>query len=272
MANFDVEKLHRLQTDILKEVDKICKAENLKYFISGGTLIGAVRHKGFIPWDDDIDIGMLRSDYEKFLEVADNYLDGEKYYIQTMFNDDNFGHSFAKVRLKGTLFIEYMSGSVGAHNEIFIDIFPYDNAPEGKVARFFHGKAIYIKKHLLWSKTGYNMDFVSGPKKLLYTVSDFIAKFCSKDGLKKSLEKSLTKYDDRETASIVTNGSYKYSREILKREWATDLIPLDFEGCRFMGPRDYDGFLTKVYGNYMELPPEDQRDKHLVQKVDFGSY
>lgn len=273
MVEYDAQKLHSLELDMALEVKRICELKNISYFLIAGSLLGAVRHKGFIPWDDDIDIGMLRSDYERFLDACKTELDSEKYFIQTMQNDDGYGHSFGKLRLKGTVFLESMTESASEHHEIFLDIFPFDNVPEGKLARKIHGKSIYIKKHLLWSKMGYDTKPTGKSQKLLYGASGILSKLFTKKGLKKSLEKSLKKYNSKQTSCVVTNGSYRYEKETLKREWTQDLVEHKFENTTFMGAKDYDGYLTHLYGDYMQLPPEDKRyDKHMLLKIDFGKY
>lgn len=271
MADYNAEKLHKLELDMALEIKRICMMENINYFLIAGTLLGAIRHKGFIPWDDDMDIGMLRQDYEKFINVCPKLLD-KKYYIQTMFNDKDYGLTFAKLRLKGTSFVEQFSKNVSKHNEIFLDIFPYDNVPSENLKRKLHSKSIYFKKHLLWSKIGYDANPDSASKKVLYGISNIASKFRSVDSLKKSIQKTLTKYNNSETPFIFTNGSYRYEKETLKRSWATDLAELPFETEKFMGAKDYDGFLKHLYNDYMQLPPENQRDKHAVINIDFGCY
>ena len=112
--------------DLMITLDGICRKENISYSLHGGTLLGAVRENGFIPWDDDMDIGMLRADYEKFLNVAKEKLN-KKYFLQTWDTDEKFALPFAKIRLNGTKYIEHNSKNVDIHNGIYIDIFPYDN-------------------------------------------------------------------------------------------------------------------------------------------------
>jgi lipopolysaccharide cholinephosphotransferase len=215
---------------------------------------------------------MLREDYEKFLQVCDKYLDKEKYYLQTMRTHKNFALTFAKIRLKGTLFLESMTYKTSNNNEIFIDIIPYDNAPEGSIKRFVHSKSIYIKKHLLWSKVGYDPNPDSYFKKSLYVISNFLSKFCSRNKLKKSLEKALMKYNGNVSEYVFSNGAYPYNKETLKREWVTDLVLYRFENEAFLGAKDYKGVLEHLYGDYMKIPDESDRNTHGVIKVDFGKY
>ena len=132
MNDFDRSK-KKLQTAILmiaKEIVRLCDENNIPYFINGGTQLGAVRHKGFIPWDDDFDIGMRRADYEKFLKVCEEQLDHNKYFLQTEDTEKNYDFYFAKIQLKVTSIIEDFSKNVQIEHGIFVDIFPYDNIPD----------------------------------------------------------------------------------------------------------------------------------------------
>ena len=124
----------KLMTEILKEVHKICEKHNIKYFLDAGTLIGAVRHKGFIPWDDDLDIGMLREDYRKFLEIAKKELP-DNLFLQTFDSDENYDiyQVPCKIRYNNTLFIQkVIAENPDMHNGIYIDVLPYDSLPKSK--------------------------------------------------------------------------------------------------------------------------------------------
>ena len=121
-----LDKLHSVQIEILDEIVGICDKHNLTYFLIGGTLLGAVRHKGFIPWDDDLDIAMPREDYEKFLKIAKTELD-KKYYLHDISIDKNYWQPFIKIRKNNTLFDEKMIDNIETHKGIFVDVFPFDN-------------------------------------------------------------------------------------------------------------------------------------------------
>ena len=124
----EIKDVQRVELDILIKVARLCEERGLTYFIESGTALGAVRHGGFIPWDDDIDIGMPRQDYEKFLDIAQKEL-GDEYFVQTRETDPNAPFSFAKVRKNGTTFIEWNKRNIKMHHGIYIDIFPYDGLP-----------------------------------------------------------------------------------------------------------------------------------------------
>ena len=139
----NLKKLHEVEVEILDEVVRICDKYNLDYYLVGGTLIGAIRHKGFIPWDDDLDISMPRADYEKFLEVAPLELD-EKYYLENRKYNEKFHLPFTKIKKNNTEFRETFTSSLDNHKGIFVDIFPLDNVkkPYSKLTRI---RSIIIK-------------------------------------------------------------------------------------------------------------------------------
>ena len=122
-----LKKLHDVELEILQEIIRICKKYDIKYYLAGGTLLGAVRHKGFIPWDDDLDIGMLREDYDKFMKYGIKEID-DKYFIHCDKTDPNYWLPFIKVRKNSTTFVEELLNKKEVlHNGIFVDIFPMDN-------------------------------------------------------------------------------------------------------------------------------------------------
>ena len=162
-------KVQLLELEIAKELKRICEKNNIKFFFLWGSLLGAVRHQGFIPWDDDMDFGMLREDYEKLIEACKTDLD-ERFFLQTWDTDSNYPFSYAKLRLKGTHFIEQFAGNSMLNDGIFIDIFPLDNAPDTCVKRKIQGIKYYFCIRLLWIKKGMgkNIKQESVTKKIKY--------------------------------------------------------------------------------------------------------
>lgn len=153
MDNEILRKVQLAQLDMAKEVKRICNKYNINYFMDSGTLLGAVRHKGFIPWDDDLDFGMLREDYEKFLKVAPTELNS-KYFLQTWKNDDGFPYGFSKIRKKNTIYIEAIDQKTSGHKELWIDIFPYDVYPDDVDCRKEQGKKLMKYRYTLMMKVG----------------------------------------------------------------------------------------------------------------------
>lgn len=274
MENFDyLPKLHSCQLIIAREIKRICEKHNIKYFIIAGTLLGAVRHGGFIPWDDDMDIGMLREDYEKFLKVAKTDL-GADFFLQTPETDKNYGLPFAKILLNGTVLVEATAGS-NAKKGIFIDIFPFDVAPQNEADRENHNKQTYFYKRLLLAKLNYNVcaknDYV---KRAVYFALKFLSAFYSHDKLVAKLEGEITRYNNQQSEDIVNiGGAYGYKKETIKADWVRDTVEIPFEDMTISAPVDYIKYLETFYGDYMTPPPEDKRyNRHSVTELDFGKY
>lgn len=274
MENFDyLPKLHNCQLIIAREIKRICDKHNIRYFIIAGTLLGAVRHGGFIPWDDDMDVGMLREDYEKFLKVAKTEL-GEEFFLQTPETDKNYGLPFAKILLNGTVLVEATAGS-NAKKGIFVDVFPFDVAPENEADRENHNKKTYFYKRLLLAKLNYNVcaknDYV---KRAVYFVLKIMSAFYSHDKLVKKLESEITRYNNSKTEDIVNiGGAYGYKKETIKADWVRDTVEIPFEDMTISAPVDYIKYLETFYGDYMTPPPEDKRyNRHSVTELDFGKY
>lgn len=256
---------------ILKEIDVLCKKHNIKYFLDGGTLLGAIRHKGFIPWDDDLDIGMLRSDYEKFLQVAQKEL-GDKYFVQDWFTDTEFGFWFTKIRLRNTLYLEKSSSVKKKHNEFFIDIFPYDNYPDDpKIRNKINIKLEFLKRCLL-AKTNYPMwntsDGFSIKRFLIYKFLYVIAFFIPKVNIIKKYIYYSQKFNKQTTKKVFPQGNSKSGKFCLEREYFEKLHLTEFENGIFPVLDDYDDFLKILYGDYMLLPPIEKRlNRHNVTNV-----
>ena len=140
LTTSDLENMHKIQLNMLIEFDKICRRNNIKYILDAGTLLGAVRHKGFIPWDDDIDVRMLRDDYEKFCVVANKELP-ETMFFQNYKNDKGYPWMYSKIRMKGTKAVRIGQDRLNMEEGIYMDIFPCDGVPDDNKKK---------KKHNIW--------------------------------------------------------------------------------------------------------------------------
>ncbi len=276
MDNFDyLPKLHSCETLIVKEVKRICEENGIKYFMIAGTLLGAVRHKGFIPWDDDMDIGMLREDYEKFIELAKRDM-REEFFLQTTETDSAYGLNFAKILLNGT-FIDESSASNKAQKGISIDVFPFDAVPDNAEDVAKHKKRTYFLRRLLLAKQNYNVcgkkEYV---KRIVYGVLNFIALFYSREKICEKLDSECKRYNrqnEKPTKIVNIGGAYGYDKETILREWVDSTEELPFEDFTLCAPAGYKEYLEYFYGDYMTPPPEDKRyNRHGLNKVDFGSY
>lgn len=273
MINIDLEKLHKIQLEMAKDFKKICEQENISYFLIGGTLLGAVRHKGFIPWDDDLDIGMLREDFEKFLEVCRDKLPSN-YFLQTLDTDPEFGLPIAKLRKNMTLFVEHASAKVDMHSGIYIDIFPYDNVPDNIFFMIYQRAITYILKRLVLLKSYYNLKKQENIFKIMIiNLLVIVCSFIPKKRMINIYLREIKRFNNIKDTQYLTNfgGSYSYNKEKIQRVWLNKLIRLKFENEQFNVPSQYHSMLKSIYGNYMELPPENARyNRHGIIKIDFG--
>ncbi len=251
-------KLHMCELEILNEVKRICDSKGLTFFIAYGSLLGAVRHKGFIPWDDDLDIAMPRQDYQKFIEIAPVEL-SSSFFLQTSKLDSSYPKPFAKVRKKNTAFVEEVIKDINTPHEIYIDIFELDN-----VSSSFGINA--LKAWALENLNFYLSNKRYGRKKKLkreYLLAIF------PDSLIISLEDKLM----RGKGPFLTNFfAYGIKKETIK---VTDYFPvreLEFEGYILPVPNNYMHILKQIYGeDCMQLPPESKRITHTPVRISFDT-
>ncbi|MBR2189852.1 MAG: LicD family protein [Eubacterium sp.] len=270
MNELELQKLHSLELELAKELRRICARHRIRYFMIAGTLLGAVRHGGFIPWDEDMDFGMLRADYNRFLAACETELDHGRFFLQTTDTDPAYTYAFAKLRLNGTEIVEALSQDAGAHNGIYIDIFPFDNVPDQPVLRRLHRLERYVWKNMLAVRLGYR----NGQKRaaILQKMLKTAAAVLPHRFILRQKERAFVRYNGRQTKRIVTaEGSYRYDRETIPARYARKLRSLPFEDTTFPAFTEYREYLEHMYGDYMQPPPADQRDKHTVLRVDFGN-
>lgn len=272
----EVKTLQRIELRLLFEADRICKELGIKYYLIGGTLLGAVRHGGFIPWDVDIDIAMLRSDYEKFREYCIKNNDGDVFF-EDYTTEGNHSECHAILKLKGTE-VRYTTRSKDRytlqHNGIYMDVFPLDFAPnEYKKQRKQQYKIKFLSS-LLQAKicrdygTG-KIKFIT--KKVLSVLLKPVP-FCK---LQKLVDKTMQKYNNGPCEYVVSMAShYSYTKQLMPFEIYGEPQKITFEGYEFSAPAQIDDYLKKLFGDYMKLPPEDERYVMLeaLEYVDYGKY
>lgn len=271
MNDIELKKVHSLELDIAQEIKRICEKHRIKYFMIAGTLLGAIRHKGFIPWDEDMDFGMLRSDFERFVQACRTDLDTNRFFLQTNESDKGYTYAFAKLRLKGTRIVESVSENASADQGIFVDIFPFDNVPDKKWQSTLHEKERYIWKNILAVKLGYKNGMHRS--KALQVILKAVASVLPYQFILSRKNKAFTRYNKKKSENIVTaEGSYRYKKETIPGRYVEKLVNLPFEEMEFPAFACYEEYLTGMYGDYMKLPPADKRNKHAIQEVDFGPY
>ncbi len=262
-----IRKVQEMQFNILLEVDRICRKHNIDYQLFAGSLLGAIRHGGFIPWDDDIDIVMKREDYEKLYVVAKSEL-GEDYFLQDPYTQKDTYHVFTKVRKNNTLFIEKGTKKSRMHQGIFIDVFPMDNVPESKKKQKKQIKRLSFLFLLRIIKTRElvleNNSFAKKILKILAFIIIFpftIFTPLNKIILKINAESSKYNKDSTEFLTLMALGlKYnKYYKFIYSQDDYHETIDVEFNGSYFKAPKNYDQILRRMYGEYMTLPPIEQR-------------
>ena len=259
-------KLQYIELEMLIEVDRICRKHAIEYSLDGGTLLGAVRHKGFIPWDDDIDVVMLRPQYERFRATCQTELDVARFFLQDETTDPYYRWGYAKLRRNGTVFVRVGQEHSKARGGIFIDIFIYDHVPDGYWARRLHLFACYLVRKILYAEIGRRNAsnvFLRGWYSFLYNIPRGYA-FRIRDGLAAWGNASVTELCRHLTYP------YKRSRYGLPRKCFDSYKEIEFEGLIFRAFSDADVYLSALYGDYMQLPPIEKRRPHLeVTKIKF---
>lgn len=264
-------KMHRLHLLLADELKRICEKYEIHYFMIAGTLLGAVRHKGFIPWDDDMDFGMFREDYEKFLEIVEPELDKNRFYILTDRKEKKYPYNFAKLCLTGTRVFEEFSAEANNVQGIYIDIFPFDAVSDKSFQANMQYKAFWLFRNLLWVKCGYGGN--KRKKQFSFKLAKMISMLVSIEFLKGMKQKVITKYSEQQTAKVVTgDGTYGLKKETLPRKWLQDIASYKFENRIYPGIREHHSYLSYFYGDYMALPPKSKQNHHSRLAVDFGRY
>ncbi|WP_406532674.1 phosphorylcholine transferase LicD [Methanobrevibacter sp.] len=263
--------LQKVQIQILKDYIKICEDNNITYFVYGGTLLGTMRHKGFIPWDDDIDVIMFREDYDKLNEILEKDLD-EKYRFFNVLNEDTYHYTWARLTLKNTLFAEWWWNQVDYTPNIFLDIFILDNVPNNKIKQKIHLYQGFILNQLT-SYAYIKFENPSTLKKIIQQTIHYFLKIIpiSQYTIKKKCVKTFSKYKN-EKCDLVCDFPAKCQLPVYAKK---DFLPLKkakFEDIEVNIPNNPDKILTRIYGNYMELPPKDKRFRPAPEKIDFGEY
>lgn len=245
-------KLWAVLLEMLKEFDAVCTKHNLTYFIIYGTLIGAVRHKGFVPWDDDIDVAMHREDYEKFIKLSNEFKD--PLFLQTPYTDHNYYYTPARIRNSNTTAVATLFQHAGFNQGIWMSVFPLDRWDDnGGRERYEQIKKLAIDCSTYMRINNPNLDEKNRERVAAYhgnPMRDYeeihrIASSCKDPNSKYVM------------TAILTMGQYE--QKLLLAEDFSKAINMEFEGMQVKAPSGYDHYLKTVYGNYMEFPPMEKR-------------
>jgi len=255
MRKLDINEVHQLLLEVMVEFHNFCEAHNIKYYMIGGTLLGVVRHKGFIPWDDDMDVGMLREDYEKFLAVANQF--SSKYYVNNYRINKKTTTRITRIHIPGT----YIKNNYPSkyNHDLFLDIFPIDNVPDDqKLAKK------QAKKILFWKNIYYFKSYIAIPKNKFKKMLRYIVRFCllpiSHHYLAKKMDKLFKKYSHVETKRVCSMGSqYSFEKQTMCREIYGNPVLLPFDKYYFYAPQESIKYLEQLYGDYNTLSPIEKR-------------
>ena len=270
----ELQRLQHAALKIVAEIDRVCRQFNIGYFVCGGTLLGYVRHNGFIPWDDDIDVGMLRGDYERFMKEAPTVLDTKSFFLQTRESDPNIPYLFSKMRLNGTSYVTAYNQFRNFHKGICVDIFPFDAIPDNQEELDVFSAQVYqrVKGHnhvvnrqypeiVTERKPRKNLDWL-----IAQTTGRLLARHYWNKPLaetQQAFNEIVKAYDARaDEPGFSCVASFIPTYTMIRRQ---DLLPyqrVKFEGISVNIPADPEVFLSMQYGDFMTLPPRHVRSGH----------
>ncbi len=273
-----IHKLHVFLLGMLGDIVKVLEKYHLRYFVGGGSCLGAIRHHGFIPWDDDLDINMPRDDYEQFVSVFESEL-GDKYELNAPNYSTEVISRFPKILAKNTRYISAEWNTKQQFEKVFIDIFTMENAPNNKIFRFFKGCYVnalefvagqvlfygsfkHKESSLIKDKIGnlnYRVRYLIG---LIFSFRSY-SKWCN------LIDKAIRYRNNKSLYVCFPTGRKHYLGEILPRSIFFPLKSVPFESSSVLVPCQFHNYLKNLYGeNYMELPPPEKREKHFVSLID----
>lgn len=264
MTQVELEQIKQVQLRIMDEIHRVCTENAITYYLIGGTVLGAVRHKGFIPWDVDIDVAMPREDYERFKTVCGKKL-AEQYCYCDYQNMQYYPRPHALICDRQTVIrMKYDSvNPVSEGHGIYVDIFPLDNAPDEPVLRERQAKKLRVIRRFKQYRIPYSYSHLQWKRIAHYVVSGMLA-WIPIMQINKYQQKVMQTYRERETQCICSMGSqYPYEKQCMPREVYGKPALLEFEGRQYYAPARYEEYLTRLYGDYMQLPPEEKRRANL---------
>lgn len=264
LTSEQLRKLQMIELEMLKEIDRICRKYNIQYSLDGGTLLGAIRHGGFIPWDDDADIVMLRSEYEKFYRFCQKELNTEKFFLQEFRTDTDYRWGYSKMRRTGTIFLREGQEHIKCNQGVFVDIFICDNVPDSFLLKRIYWMVCFCVRKGLYSVVGEKM------QKNILEICGY--KILSKipRGFWEYIIHAMSKRWNRVMTENVGHMTYPYPQSCkygMPRECFESYIEKEFEGYHFKIFENYDLYLKLLFGEYMKLPPVSERKTHPVSKI-----
>ena len=280
LSDKDLKKLQQTLLSMMKDFDDVCQKNNIDYMLGGGSCLGALRHRGFIPWDDDMDLNMTRKDYEKFCRIFSEEL-GDNYWLQTPEKTHDYGLAFARLRKKGTVFRSREDYYSDDENGIYIDIFIIENTYNCRIARTLHGLLSLTTGFVLSCRNFYRnrkfyMELAGEDKKVKRVfrtkiMMGFFVSWRSVDGWVKTWN-SVNKMckNNKSRYVVVPTGRRHFFGEIYERKKYCKYERVPFEQMTVLVSKDSDAYMTHLYGDYMKIPEKNQRESHVFIELDFG--
>lgn len=274
----ELKKVQELSKKLLVEFDRLCTELDTPYVAWAGTALGAVRHQGFIPWDDDVDVAMLRKDYERFVNEAPKIV-GDEFEVVSMRNEPNFVSMVTYLTLKDTVFIPSFFEGCKYQKPLSIDIDPLDNMPDDTKDYKKQNRRSWIWGRLIFLSAGPKpyLPF-GGIKKKLVDAACAVAVFGMKlfhltpEKLQAKWDKAVTEYDSVQTEYVADYADRSPANWKARPDELFPAVDMPFEDATIKVPKEYDVILTRNYGDYMVLPPVEQRKNHRPSTLDFGPY
>ena len=262
-------QLQLTQLEILKVIDRVCTEHDIPYSLYAGTLLGAVRHQGFIPWDDDLDICMSRANYNRFLKVWQQ-VQPEGYLLQNKENAPDFPQSFTKIRKCNTTFQTKSGIGKSYYQGVFVDVFPIDRMPSGKMKR-----KLFRLMCMMYQL--YTREFVppkgSKPVRLVSHILLALVPGKARMAVRSALLKHITRHSDDGSLPAIAIESMQTLYTLYPSDMLDRFVRLPFEDGEFMCFADWDENLKRKFGNYMQMPPEAERTwRHPPMRIDFEKY
>lgn len=264
MKELTLKEIQTRQLELAIEIDKMCQRNNITYYLISGSCLGAVRHGGFIPWDDDIDIALMRKDYDRFIDLFDKEFDPSKYILTNDEREAQFTPSLSRIIFKGTELDEPQFSHLNFNKGMFLDVFPLDNVPNDMEKRMQQERELrHINKlihYKIWAKSTGRFSWI---KNLTKTIRTIALLPISLKSLKQQRYGIITRYKNTNTECVSSMASkYGYSKHIMPRNVYGNPSRMDFDGYKLPFPEQAHEHLRRLFGeNYMVIPPEAKREK-----------
>lgn len=272
----DLAIIQKNELVILKEIKRICEKHSIVYYLSSGTLLGAIRHNGFIPWDDDIDVEMPLPDYKRFIEICKSELDN-RFFLQNYLTEPNFHHGFTKIRMNNTTFIPAHHTKYHIHQGFWVDVFPVVKVPKNKLFFNFCKKLVVVSNYIQIGDF-IHANYQEFEKKLGTIGINCILAFNKLPiKIRVNFHKMILSIILRKPKMNRPLGIFWTTIDSIPPNTYCDLMNWRFEDDYFNIPKEYDSYLRHLYGDYWILPPENEQVGHggnfyVDEKKDYKDY